>query len=156
MSQNDRRARITAEIVSNTGIDEELIHRLVHTFYSRVRKDTVLAPVFDSYINDWDAHLEKMCAFWSSVALLTGRYHGRPMEKHLPLPIDAHDFDRWLSLFEDTVKLLCEPDAADHFIERARRIAESLEMGIASQAGVLLAKGERYISDDLRTSAAAE
>jgi truncated hemoglobin YjbI len=37
-----------------------------------------------------------MCAFWSSVALMSGRYHGQPMEKHLPLPIDARHFDRWL------------------------------------------------------------
>lgn len=156
MSQNNRRARITAEIVSNTGIDEELIHRLVHAFYARVREDSILAPIFDSHVNDWGAHLENMCAFWSSVALLTGRYHGRPMEKHLPLPIDAHHFDRWLALFEDTARQVCAPAAADHFIERARRIAESLEMGIATQTGVLLGKGERYISNDLKAQEAAE
>lgn len=156
MSQNDRRALITAEIVSSTGIDEEMIHRLVHAFYALIRKDSVLAPVFDSNIKDWEAHLEKMCAFWSSVALLTGRYHGRPMEKHLPLPLDARHFDRWLALFEDTARQECEPVAADHFIERARRIAESLEMGIATQAGVFLAKGERYVSNDLRAQEAAK
>ena len=42
----------------------------------------------------------QMCAFWSSVALMTGRYHGTPMAKHLPLPVDAGHFDRWLELFE--------------------------------------------------------
>jgi hypothetical protein len=34
--------------------------------------------------------------------------------------------------------------AAEHFIERARRIAESLELGIAVGQGAVLAKGERY------------
>jgi hypothetical protein len=33
--------------------------------------------------------------------------------------------------------------AADLFIERARRIAESLELGLAGAQGALLAKGER-------------
>jgi hemoglobin len=36
------------------------------------------------------------------------------------------------------------PTAADRFVERARRIAESLELGVARASGVLLGKGERY------------
>jgi hemoglobin len=36
------------------------------------------------------------------------------------------------------------PTPADRFIERARRVAESLELGVASASGVLLGKGERY------------
>lgn len=67
-----------------------------------------------------------MKLFWSSVALSTGVYQGRPMPKHLPLPIDARHFDRWLEIFEATARDLCPPAAADHFIVRARRIAESL------------------------------
>jgi hemoglobin len=86
-----------------------------------------------------------MRLFWSSVALMSGVYHGRPMPKHLPLPVDARHFDRWLELFEATARELCPPAAADHFIERARRIAESLELGIAGSNGVLLGKGERYL-----------
>jgi hemoglobin len=75
---------------------------------------------------------------------MTGRYHGRPMQKHMPLPVDARHFDRWLALFEATARELCPPKAAEHFVERAQRIAESLEMGIATVHGVMLAKGERF------------
>jgi len=64
-------------------------------------------------------------------------------EKHLSLPIDAQYFDRWLALFEGMARTVCPPAAADHFVERARRIAESIELGIASHVGVRLAKGER-------------
>jgi len=85
-----------------------------------------------------------MCDFWSSVALMTGRYHGTPMAKHLPLPVDAEHFDRWLALFEETAREICPPKAADHFIERARRIAESLEIGIAGFNGSFLARGQRH------------
>ena len=40
---------------------------------------------------------------------------------------------------------MIQKPAAAHFIERARRIAESLELGITGANGVLLAKGERYL-----------
>ena len=85
-----------------------------------------------------------MCAFWSSVALMTGRYHGTPMAKHLPLPVDADHFDRWLELFEATAREICPPEAEAHFVERARRIAASLELGIAGGQGVMLGNGERF------------
>ena len=39
---------------------------------------------------------------------------------------------------------LCPPAAAELFVERARRVAESLEFGVAGANGVMLGKGERY------------
>jgi len=107
----ERRERITAEIVARTGIDERMIERLVRSFYAKVRADALLAPVFTARIRDWEPHLQRMCAFWSSVALMSGRYHGNPMAKHLPLPVDAAHFDRWLALFEATAREVCPPAA---------------------------------------------
>jgi hemoglobin len=66
------------------------------------------------------------------------------MVKHMPLPIDADHFDRWLALFEATARDLVPPVAAERFIMLAHRIGESLELGIASARGVMLGKGERY------------
>lgn len=146
--QRDGRAAITADIVRRTGIDEAMIERLVRRFYDRARADELLGPVFAGCIEDWEPHLGQMCAFWSSVALLTGRYHGQPMAKHLPLPVDGRHFDRWLELFAATARNVCPPAAAEHFIERARRIAGSLELGIAGRAGALPAKGERLRRPD--------
>ena len=85
-----------------------------------------------------------MCLFWSSVALGSGAYNGSPMQVHAPLPVDSQHFDRWLSLFEETAHEVCPPDAAEHFVVRAKRIAQSLELGIASHNGRILGKGERY------------
>jgi len=147
MDRSERRAALVQEVSARTGIDETMIGRLVHAFYDRVRQDPTLGPIFNDAVDDWDRHLGRMCAFWHSVALSSGRYQGQPMAKHLPLPVDARHFDRWLSLFEATARDLCPPVAADHFIERARRIAESLELGVAGHAGVFLAKGERYYRD---------
>ena len=139
-----RRARITDEITARTGITEEIIDTLVRRFYRNVREDTVLGPIFEARIKHWEPHLSRMTAFWSSVALMSGRYHGRPMDAHLPLPIDARHFDIWLGIFESTAREVCQPEAAAHFIERARRIAESLEIGIAMRHGVLPGRNERF------------
>jgi hemoglobin len=140
----ERRAQLTADISEKTGITEAMIERQVHGFYAKVRTDALLAPVFEARIRDWEPHLAQMCAFWSSVALMSGRYHGTPMVKHLPLPVDAAHFDRWLALFEQAAREICPPHAAAHFVERARRIAASLELGIAGGQGILLGSGERF------------
>ena len=100
MTDVSRRTQLTAEIVRRTGIDETMIERLVHRFYARVRDDSVLGPIFEERIVDWGRHLDRMCTFWSSVALMSGRYHGQPMQAHLSLPVHADHFDRWLNLFD--------------------------------------------------------
>ena len=153
LSQEERRAAIVRAIQAETGIDEAMIERLVRGFYDRVRADPLLGPVFAARISNWEPHLKQMFAFWSSVALMSGQYHGQPMRKHLPLPVDGRHFDRWLALFEATARELCPPRAAEHFVERARRIAESIEMGVASVNGVMLAKGQRLRRPELDTAA---
>jgi len=140
-----RREAAVQRLRDEAGIDEAMIDALVEGFYARVRDDALIGPIFADRITDWAPHLAQMKLFWSSVALSTGIYQGRPMPKHLPLPIDARHFDRWLELFAETARALCPPIAADRFIERARRIAESLELGVANASGVLLTKGERFV-----------
>ena len=143
-SAEERRTAIVAQMQEETGIDEAMIETIIRAFYARVRQDPLLAPIFASRISDWEPHLDNMFAFWSSLTLQTGRYHGQPMAKHMRLNVDARHFDRWLALFAETARDLCPPLAAARFIERARRVAESLELGVASANGVLLQKGERY------------
>src|SRR4029434_5271597 len=137
----ERREAITAEIAERTGITETMIERLVRGFYAKVRTDAALAPVFEVGIRDWEPHLTQMFAFWSSVALMTGRYHGTPMVKHMPLPVDADHFDRWLELFEATAREICPPEAEVHFVERARRVGESLELGVVGGQGRMRGNG---------------
>ena len=111
---------------------------LVHTFYSRVRSDPRLGPVFAPVLDGkWDAHLDRMVDFWASVMLTEGRYKGTPMQAHMRHDtITADLFPVWLRLFEETARDVLDPDLAEAFVERARRIASSLAMGIA------LARGE--------------
>lgn len=143
-----RRAAITAGLRVSTGIDEAMIETLVRAFYARVQADPMLGPVFAGRITDWESHLERMFAFWSSVTLLSGVYHGRPMQKHFGLLVDSAHFDRWLALFRATAHQVCPPVAAACFIEKAEMIAQSIEMGMATMNGVRLAPGERFRNPD--------
>ncbi len=124
------RPQMTADLMARTGLDDAMLERLVHRFYDRVRSDAMLGPIFAERITDWAPHLERMVEFWSSVALMTGRYHGAPMPKHLPLPVEADHFVRWLELFRLTARDVCPPAGADWVIERAERIATSIHMNI--------------------------
>jgi len=124
------RPQITADLMARTGLDDAVLTRLVHGFYDRVRRDAMLGPIFDERIADWGPHLERMVAFWSSVALMTGRYHGAPMPKHLPLPVDQAHFDRWLELFRDTAAQVCTSEGAAWVIDRAERIAFSIHANV--------------------------
>lgn len=113
-------------------ITEELIQSLVHGFYADVRRDDMLGPIFDEAIGDhWDEHLEKLCAFWSSVAMMTGRYKGTPMQKHMALENirEAH-FERWLVLWRRKTRELMPEEVAAVFIEAAERIGRSLQLGL--------------------------
>ena len=132
-----RRQALVAEVVQATGINEDMIRKLVHRFYERAREDELIGPVFTSHVQDWDAHLARLCDFWSSVTLMSGRYHGQPMLAHASLPIEPQHFDRWLQLFAQTARETCPEAAAKYFIERACRIADSLELGIAARRGEL-------------------
>lgn len=118
------------------GVDEALIRRQVHTFYSRVRQDEVLGPVFNAAIDDWDEHLDRLCDFWSSVLLMTGRFKGSPMAAHARTP-DVRDehFALWLDLFERTAREVCPTAAADLFVQTSRRIGRSLRLGLAISRG---------------------
>jgi hemoglobin len=118
------------------GIDEPMIRHLVHAFYAKVRLDPLLGPIYNARVADWDEHLAKLCEFWSSVTLLTGRYKGQPMVVHAALPdIAEPHFDRWLKLFRETAGEICPPEAAALFIDRSRRVANSLTLGIAAHRG---------------------
>jgi len=113
-------------------ISENGIRQLVDKFYARVRLDPELAPIFARAIpGDWQPHLTKMYAFWSSVMLTTGRYKGNPVVKHLVIPgIQPHLFERWLALFNATCAELFDDSVSAEFRVKAARIAESLKLAL--------------------------
>lgn len=113
-------------------LDEDGIRRLVDAFYVKVRADTELGPVFADVIQgDWQPHLDKMYAFWSSVMLKSGRYKGNPVIKHAMIStMKPEMFARWLTLFHATCGEQFDAAISGEFRIRAERIAESLKLAL--------------------------
>ncbi len=117
---------------NNPLISEDKLGLLIPQFYSRVCDDAVIGPVFNNAIDDWNHHLEKLVAFWSSVMLTSGRYKGNPVAAHLKhLPSIAPSmFDRWLMLWTEVTDEQLSPEAAIALQIKAARIAESLKLAL--------------------------
>ncbi|WP_234181292.1 group III truncated hemoglobin [Sphingopyxis sp. NFH-91] len=116
-------------------LSEQDLAKLIPEFYARVRADPVLGPVFNRAIADWDEHLEKLQAFWSSIMLTSGRYKGQPMVAHLRHEgaMTKANFDRWLALWRRTTGDLLDPGIAAVLQAKAARIAESLQLSVQFQ-----------------------
>ncbi|TIQ38796.1 MAG: group III truncated hemoglobin [Mesorhizobium sp.] len=127
------------------GVDRASIGVLVRKFYSKVRKDERLGPIFAREITgDWEPHLEKMTDFWCSVILKSGDYHGRPVPAHLKLEdVTEADFEIWLALFRETAAELFAPETAAVFVERAERIAASLKLAMFFRLGPAARSGAK-------------
>lgn len=94
---------------------------MVNSFYDKVKTDPLLGPVFAQV--DWPNHLPIMHNFWSSMLLGDRSYFGNPLQKHLPLKINARHFERWLQLFKATVDDHFKGDKAEETKMRAESIA---------------------------------
>jgi hemoglobin len=115
-------------------ISESEIRSLVVTFYTRIQSDDLLGPIFEAHVGDrWDAHLDKMCDFWSSILLASGRFRGNPIVAHQGVPeITSEGFDRWLVLFEEVASDVLTPTHAIDVVARAQRMRLVLERRIES------------------------
>lgn len=113
-------------------ITEASIEQQVRRFYGRVLLDDTLAPIFMKAIpGDWEPHLSKMFAFWSSVMLTSGRYKGNPFMAHARhKAIEKEHFAVWLDLWTQTSSALFEPNLAATFQAKARNIASALTAGL--------------------------
>ena len=107
------------------------IKLLVDNFYGKVRKDSVLAPIFNEVIADnWPTHLEKMYRFWQTVLLQEHTYQGSPFAPHAKLPIDAKHFDRWKHLFFETIDENFHGEKGKEARFRAEKMAEMFQFKI--------------------------
>ncbi|MGW8123492.1 group III truncated hemoglobin [Roseivirga echinicomitans] len=101
------------------------IKLLVDTFYGKVRKDELLADIFDGIIkNKWPQHLEKMYRFWQTILLGEHTYYGSPFAPHAHMPIDGQHFERWIELFYSTIDELFEGEKAEEAKWRAKKMAD--------------------------------
>jgi globin len=100
------------------------IKQMVDTFYDKVNKDKELSYIFNDFAKiNWVTHLPIMYSFWSKLLLGEGDYRGNPFQKHIPLPIESHHFDRWVELFKQNIDQQFIGEIAEEAKLRAENIA---------------------------------
>jgi hemoglobin len=111
-------------------LSEPVLAELVRRFYAGARLDPLLGPVFDAAVDDWDAHIAKVTAFWASALMGARGYRGNPLAEHRKQPLTPEMFPRWLKIWGETVDAMLAPDLAEPVKARAELISESLKLGL--------------------------
>lgn len=111
------------------------IELLVRSFYAKVLVDPEIGHFFKHAIaSGWDKHLNTMFKFWENVLFYTGDYFGNPLfvhEKlHKTMKFTPQHFERWISLFIQTVDELFSGTNAELAKQRAISIATVMQMKI--------------------------
>lgn len=116
--------------------DRQDVSILVRTFYAKIRKDTVLGPIFNSSIRDWESHLELLTDFWETQLFLKRVYHGNPVSAHQKVDdkmnhtISSEHFGLWLNLWFETIDQLYTGEVAWIAKNRAQKMSTMLFMKI--------------------------
>ncbi len=111
------------------------IEVLINSFYDLVKKDDTIGYIFKEIIGeDWSHHLPVMYDFWNMVLFSKPGYAGNPTKKHVELdkktPLTKAHFDRWLSLWNETVDRLYTGELADLAKNRASLMANLISMKV--------------------------
>ncbi len=99
------------------------IRLLVDTFYGRAQKDELLSPVFANRFTH-NSSLDPLYRYWEGILLAEESGDEIPFPKHRDLPLTHQHFDRWLSLFHQTVDDLFTGTLAERAKFRAIRMSE--------------------------------
>lgn len=110
----------------------EDVSLLVNTFYSNIRKDTLLGPIFNHSIpeQEWEAHIEKLTDFWMTLLFGVPLFKGNPAMKHIKVDkeqnhqLDQEHFEHWLYIWETTIDDLFDCNLSQNAKYVARNIAE--------------------------------
>ena len=114
----------------------EDVSLLVRTFYSKIRKDAFLGPIFNSVITDWETHLELLTDFWETNLFFKRKYFGNPLHAHIEVDkkmdnsINEHHFGAWINLWFETVNELFEGEVAEIAKNRARSMGTFIHLSI--------------------------
>ena len=111
------------------------IEHLIDTFYKQVVSDDLIGSFFTEVVKlDWNVHMPIMYDFWESTLFGKASYKGNPMLVHMRLnekqPLTEAHFERWLSLWEETVHAHFEGKRAEEAVSKARQIAQLMQYKI--------------------------
>ncbi|MCB9063679.1 MAG: group III truncated hemoglobin [Chitinophagales bacterium] len=117
------------------------IELLVNTFYEKVKQDDTIGFIFHTIIGeDWSHHLPIMYQFWSTILFGEEGYKGNPIRTHIELDkkitLKKPHYERWVTLWNDTVNDLYKGKTADEAMKKAKLMIDLIEMKVnASRDG---------------------
>jgi len=116
-------------------VTQAQIEKVVSRFYTDIRNDPQLGPIFQAHVTDWPTHESKITRFWRNAILFERCYDGNPMQVHMKVGnITTDHFDRWLKIFDVVLDAELPPDAARGWSTLAHRIGRGLRLGIPAQS----------------------
>ena len=123
----------TKDIASRSDID-----LVLEAFYKRVFSDELIGPFFTKIAGlDFDKHLNKIADFWETILFGAAKYKGNPLQVHLKLnqkkTLKVEHFERWLSLFKQTMDEYFSGPMAEQAKTRANRMAEVIFNQVSSR-----------------------
>ena len=112
--------------------------KLVNAFYSKVRKDDLLGPIFNKNIleNQWPEHLDKLTDFWETNLFGVAKFKGNPTKKHINVDktenytVESKHFGVWLRLWFKTIDQLFEGELALKAKQSARKMGTGQYLAI--------------------------
>ncbi|WOO40137.1 group III truncated hemoglobin [Rubellicoccus peritrichatus] len=105
--------------------------KLLNHFYADVRQHKVIGPIFESKVDNWPPHIEKIADFWSGLTGGPRNYSGGMPWKHMSLGIGPEHFEAWLGLWQrNCINQLDEPEASE-LVQIALQIAVRLKTILA-------------------------
>lgn len=117
------------------------IEILVNSFYSKIRKDELLGPIFNRHIpkDMWKVHLDKLTDFWETNLFGVAKFKGSPTQKHINVDknlnygIEQKHFGKWLELWFETIDELFIGKYADKAKNSARKMSTGQFLAIWQQ-----------------------
>jgi len=112
------------------------IETIVEAFYSRALDDDLIQHFFLEVARiEWDVHIPIICNFWDSILLGSNNYKANAMIKHIDLhqksPLSKEHFERWIQLWEKTVRTFYQGPIADTAILKAKQIGGLMQHKIS-------------------------
>lgn len=103
------------------------VNTIVDLFYKKIATDSIMSKPFKS-VSDWPEHIDRLTNFWwirfGGKPFTFSQYN--PVAKHYHSGFNKDFLDRWLFLFDETLKENLSKEQHEFWIEVARKTGKFL------------------------------
>lgn len=103
---------------------------LIETFYATVVKDPTIGAFF-ARVN-FEKHMPRMIHFWTFALLDEPGYTTDVTKVHINMRLEPHHFERWLTIFNETVDSHFTGEKAEAAKQRAYLVGWTIQSKIGA------------------------